>query len=631
MKWLFPIILGAILPLSSFAQVQDSIELKSVIVSAEKPSGIPALKSRELDSATLQLNQVQNLGTLLQNNSSVNIKSYGSNGIQTVTFRGMSASHTKIYVNGLDISPGSLGQSDLSIIPTFLFSGVSVKYGNTAFTEGPGAIGGGVMLSTNQGKLNAGTSLKAGFSIGSFGKKIFIAEHGFKSNNWESTTRYIYQTAENDYGYRNIAQDGSPTVSQTHANNSLHGFTHSANWTVNKANKLTFMFLGTVANRNLPSLMTDTKESQQSQKDELINTQLGWVNYGRKSKSNLVVGYSWSALNYEDNAANINSTTKNNRFQLREDYTYNLNQKWALNSTAILDYSTAINPNYTGNNYRAQGSVLVGMNGHLSNKWEVGAFIQPTVNNLDFVWLPMASVAFLPKGNRHMIFGVNVAQNSHFPTLNDLYWYPGGSPNLKPEMATNGELNFHVDGKIKKDLRWGFDAAGFVGNVDNWILWQPTDKAYWEAQNIKSVQHSGAEAFVGLHQNWVNWKLNFSGSYQYVKAINKGVENESLNKQLIYTPEHSANWLVGTNYKNIGLNVNYSYTGKRFTATDNSSYLPAYDIVNLTATYHLKLKVKHVFDFQFDVFNVLGKEYMSVAWRAMPGVNYLLTVRYGLN
>jgi len=613
------------------AQISDSIELKSVIISAEKPSGVPALKSVELDSLVLSINQVQNLGTLLQNNSAINIKSYGSSGIQTLTFRGMSASHTKVYVNGLDMSPSSLGQTDLSTLPTFLFSGVSVKYGNTAFTEGSGAIGGGVMLRTDTEKLSKGTSAKAGFSVGSFGKVVGFAEHGFKAEKWESVTRYIYQTAKSDFQYRNIAQPGSPTVNQTHASTSLHGFSHFGNWDLNDKNRVTLSVFGTFVNRDLPALMTDTKESVQTQKDALVNTQLGWVKYGNKSKSNLVVGYNWSSLNYVDEAANINSTTINNRFQARDDYTYNLSQNWALNSMFLLDYSTASNVNYSDKNDMLQGSVLIGANGHLSKKWEVGAFIQPTVNNGDFVLLPMASVAFLPTETKSMVIGFNIAQNAHFPTLNDLYWTPGGNPNLQPENATNAELNFHLDGRVKKDFSWELDAAGFYGEVQNWILWQPTDKAYWEAQNIKSVQHSGAEVFVGLHQKWANWKADFTGSYQYVKAINKEVENESLNKQLIYTPKHSANWLAGLSYKKIGLLVNYNLTGKRYITTDNSSYLPAYDIVNITATYSLKLKEKHVIDIQFDVNNVFGKEYMSVVWRAMPGVNYMLTVRYGFN
>ena len=212
-----------------------------------------------------------------------------------------------------------------------------------------------------------------------------------------------------------------------------------------------------------------------------------------------------------------------------------------------------------------------------------------------------------------------------------MYWVPGGNPELNPEIATNAELNFHMDGTIKKNLNWGFDITGFYGNVDNWILWQPTDKTYWEAQNIKTVEHSGGEFQVRLQRKWRNWNANFQGSYQYVRAINKEVADASVNKQLIYTPEHSANWLLGIQFRDFGLNTNYNFTGLRYISSDNTSYLPAYDLVNLGLTYQFKMRKKHVFNVQFDVNNVFNKEYMSVVWRAMPGTNYLFSIRYSLN
>jgi iron complex outermembrane receptor protein len=613
------------------AQIPDSIELKSVIVSTEKASGIPALKSVNLDSAILRMSESTNIGSILTKHSSITIKDYGPSGIQTPTFRGMSASHTKIYLNGLDISPGSLGQSDLSILPSFLFDEVSLKFGNSAFTEGPGAIGGGVLLQSKTSLSTEGSSAIAGITIGSFGSYGARFQYGYRTKKFQSITRYIYQKAKNNFEYRNIAQPESPTVTQEHAEKFLHGVSQSFKYVLNNKNQLTAMVLGSFSDRNLPALMTDTKSSTQNQNDKMLNMQLGWNHYGKNSKSNLVAGYSWSSLNYVDNQANINSTTINQRFQVREDYTLNINTKWALLSTAILDYSTAQNPSLSGNQDMLQSSVLIGFNGHLSKKWEVGAFIQPTINRNDFELLPMASIAFLPTGKRSFVIGGNVAQNVHFPTLNDLYWTPGGNPNLEPESAMNGELSLHLDGIVKQELKWEFDVSGFYGNVDNWILWQPSDKAYWEAQNIKSVEHSGAETSLGLRRKLGNINLNFKGSYQFVNAINKGVEDESLNKQLIYTPKHSANWLLGVSHQNFWINTNYTFTGIRYITTSNSSYLPNYDLVNIVFGYNLKLSNGNKLDFQFDVNNVLNKEYMSVVYRAMPGINFQLNIRYCLS
>ena len=610
------------------AQKVDSIQLHSVIISAERPSGIPALKSVEIDSSILFQNQNTNLGAILTNHSTLTIKDYGPSGIQTPTFRGMSASHTKIYLNGLDISPGSLGQSDLSIIPSFLFDGVSLKFGNTAFTEGPGAIGGGVMLKSKPQLSYSGSSLAAGFSTGSFGNRAFNFQYGYKTSKIQSVTRYIFQKAENNFKYRNIAQPQHPVVKQEHADRDLHGLSQSINYNLNHKNQIGLVVLGTISRRNLPALMTDTKGSKQSQEDGIVNTQLSWKHYGENYNSNLVAGYMWSTLTYKDEATNTNAITINQRVQLRENYTQNLSKKWAVKSTLLLDYSTAENVNLKGQNNQFQSSVLVGFNGHLTKKWELGAFIQPTLNNVDFELLPMLSLAFLPTSKKNIIIGFNIAQNVHFPTLNDLYWMPGGNPELESEKSTNAEINLQLKGLIGEGLNWKFDVSSFYGMVDNWILWQPSNKGYWEPQNVKQVEHSGAETSIGFSKKVGTWDLNFNGSYQFVNAVNKGVVDETLNKQLIYTPKHTAQWLLGVKRGQYWANVNYTFTDKRYITTSNSTYLPAYDLVNFSAGFQLDLTPEDVFSIQFDVNNVLNKEYMSVAYRAMPGINYLITLKY---
>ncbi len=630
MKGVIGIVLCCIFPVIGISQIQDSIQLHSVIVSAERTSGIPGLKSVEIDSSVIAFTQIQNLGTLLQNQSSINIKTYGSTGIQTPSFRGMSSSHTKVYVNGLDVSPGSLGQNDLSIFPVFLFSGVAIKYGNSAYTEGIGAIGGGILLETNSSSVQK-FNLVTGFSLGSFGKKIANFELGFKKGKWGSVSRFVYQEAKNDFEYVNEAQRGYPIEKQTHAENSLNGFSQNFTYDVNSKNQIWAMVLGTFSKRDLPKYMTSLAESQQSQKDDIVTSQLGWKNFGEKSKSQMVMGYNWSSLNYTDSASNIYSTTVNQKIQFRENYDLNLNANWALNTRLNIEYASADNLNYTGSNQMFQTSLLAGVNGHLTSKWELGAFIQPTVSRDQFVWLPMVSLAFLPTSNKHLVIGLNVSQNAHFPTLNDLYWVPGGNPDLLPEMATNGELNVHLDKKFKKNYLFDMDVSGFYGNVDNWILWQPSNQAFWEAQNVKTVKHQGIETQIELAKNIQNWKLGISGSYQFVEATNENVSDASLGKQLIYTPKNSGNGRVSIGYKKIGLNVVYNYTGIRYLTTDNSSYLPSYNVLDLVFQYHIDWANKHRINVQIDINNVLNAEYMSVAWLPMLGINYLLSVRYTLN
>jgi iron complex outermembrane receptor protein len=207
---------------------------------------------------------------------------------------------------------------------------------------------------------------------------------------------------------------------------------------------------------------------------------------------------------------------------------------------------------------------------------------------------------------------------------------PGGNPELEAEKSVNGELNVHSEGGLfkNKDIRYELEASAFYGQVDNWILWQPTDKSYWEAQNIKSVEHSGMDASLILQKKFKKWKWKFQSSYQFVSAVNKGVVDESLDKQLIYTPKHMGNWMLRAHYKRLWVQANYTYTGIRYITTSNSSYLPSYDLINMSAGTEFITKKNKRFSVQLDVNNILGKEYMSVVYRAMPGASFQLSVKY---
>ena len=617
-----------LLNLNAFSQKSDSIQLEEVEIIAIKTYKIPALQSQKISDKILQTSSTQSIGEVLKNNSTVFIKDYGPSNIQTPTFRGMSASHTKIYVNGLDISPGSLGQSDLNILPSYLFDGVELKYGNTSFSEGPGAIGGGIMLSTNNTGRGKGSAGNIGLSLGSFGAITAQGEYAFTGEKWRSVTRYIFQDAKNDFEYRNVAQKDFPTQTQEHGEKRQNGIMQSLMYSPNWKNFFDVMILGTFTDRNLPALMTSTSPSKETQNDNLFTAQLGWKNYIPQGMSKLVVGYTHNKLHYQDPDAGINSTTINQRIQVREDFVKKWNDKWSSKVMGLFEYSEANNPNYGGKANMIQGSVLAGVKGNPLKKWEFGVYIQPTWNNDDFELIPMASLAFMPLGNGNLTFGLNVSKNAHFPTLNDLYWFPGGNPDLQPEKSTSGEFNIHNEGGLFKWLQYEVEIATFMGTVDNWILWQPTDKSYWEAQNIKSVDHSGVDASLKLSKKWKNWNATFQSSYQFVNAINKDVEDESLNKQLIYTPQNIANWLFRVDYKNYWIQSNYTFTGIRYITTSNSAYLPSYDLVNLSVGLNLYMIRTGKILLQFDVNNVFGKEYMSVAYRSMPGTNFNFSLKY---
>ena len=122
------------------------------------------------------------LATLLLNESSIFIKSYGAGSLATTSFRGGNATHTAVLWNGFNLNSPSNGQLDLSIIPNTISNKVSIQFGGSSALWGSGAVGGTILLNNNI-KFNEGLTIVASLSAGSFddySQQIYVQQSNAK-------------------------------------------------------------------------------------------------------------------------------------------------------------------------------------------------------------------------------------------------------------------------------------------------------------------------------------------------------------------------------------------------------------------------------------------------------------------
>jgi vitamin B12 transporter len=203
----------------------------------------------------------------------------------------------------------------------------------------------------------------------------------------------------------------------------------------------------------------------------------------------------------------------------------------------------------------------------------------------------------------------NVSTLYRVPTLNDLYWNPGGNPDLKPEEGLSEEVTLAASFKIRH-LKLSYDVTYFNRNVTNWIIWLPGDY-YWAPVNALKV--------------WSTLSVN----YTYTLSTNqkaKSENDESLNKQLIYCPVHQGALKLNLTYASWYVTYLQSYTGYRYTSSDNLEYLPGYSITKINAGKSFELK-KITASVGLSCNNVFDVAYQSVLWNAMPGRSYAVTVK----
>jgi iron complex outermembrane receptor protein len=208
--------------------------------------------------------------------------------------------------------------------------------------------------------------------------------------------------------------------------------------------------------------------------------------------------------------------------------------------------------------------------------------------------------------------------------MNDLYWQPGGNPDLKPEFGISTDV-FSGLKSNKKNTSFYLKINIFAQQITDWILWQPTEFHYWTAMNIKQVFSRGFDAKISFfHKGKISYKI--ITNYALTKSTSQKTyyENDaSINKQLIYTPIHTATADIFIFTKNFDFSVSYIFTGKQFTNTANYDLftLPAYSLVNTSVTKNYKFAKKQTISISLYINNVFNKNYQAILFRPMPGRN----------
>jgi len=209
------------------------------------------------------------------------------------------------------------------------------------------------------------------------------------------------------------------------------------------------------------------------------------------------------------------------------------------------------------------------------------------------------------------------------PTLNELYWTPGGNPNLKPEQgyAIEGSLEYS---KIFKAFEFTFAGSLFRRDVGNWILWVPGSGANPEARNVQKVFSRGTDSKTSLYYKKEKFVAGIIANTSYVLSTVK--ENDlphdaSLDRQLIYTPRYIVTARLHLTYDRFSLFSSYQYCGYRFTTSDNSQWLVPYSTISARAAYHVTVS-DGSFDFFAAVYNLANNEYSVMSGRPMPWRNY---------
>jgi outer membrane cobalamin receptor len=237
---------------------------------------------------------------------------------------------------------------------------------------------------------------------------------------------------------------------------------------------------------------------------------------------------------------------------------------------------------------------------------------------------PYASITFKPFNNYDLRFRAFYKNIFRLPSFNDLYYARIGNANLRPEITNQYNIGITYALSPTKWLPlFSITADIFQNFVKDKIVAMPTKNLFnWTMVNLGKVDINGVDITAETSVNvFEKVGLTVGGTYTYQRALDiTNPDNGTYLHQIPYTPRVSGSgkFAIQTPW----LDVNYSllWSGKRYALFQNypENRLPAYSEHNISLSRDIKISDK-IISVNFEILNLLNKNYAIVKWFPMPG------------
>ena len=428
---------------------------------------------------------------------------------------------------------------------------------------------------------------------------------------------------ENDFPYRTLNRE----VRQNNAAISAGTVMQDFYWLPHRYHRLSAHFWYDDFDREIqPHLQDFDNEDQLDYKN--WRGIVKWNFQGPRFRQDLALGYTRDRQLYNrDDRISVTRFHSSWRGQL------DFSPRFNITSQTRIDALTADVEAFQEPRQEVRSTKDVGLLWLPKDHWNIAVNASvPFLDNRFQTFSPLASGRKRVFANKQIALYLNgqFGRSFRFPTLNDLYWRPGGNPNLKPETAWNTESGISLE--LRK-IGLTTDVRYFNHQVDNWIIWIPGGRqvnddgsvsGFWYPTNIREVSAQGVEFMQDL--SWTNpdnkWgmQMDIQATYQNVRNKNQlNPLDRSQNRQLPYTPKWLWNATLNLQHQAWAFFVQSQYRSTRYVEANNElPGLEPYTLWAIGLQRGGKLG-KLQWQLQAQVANLLNTEYQTFENRAMPG------------
>lgn len=580
------------------------------------------------------INNFQNttLQQLLEMHSNVFVKNYGISTLSTISIRGSSAAQTQVNWHGVNINHAATGLTDFSTLAVSMFDHIDIQYSSSFKNT---SLSGSVNLDDSKPEFKRDFKMKAALGYESLQNISALASVLYSDQVVYNKTKIMVNHAQNMYSFYN--EDKDDIQSNKHAKSKQIGVMNDFAVNIRSKHVLSIYSWLQHTQREIPA----TTFEPFSAKDESISSFRNIFEFKPKGNDYYSTTSSLATLldhySYEDSTVHIQSKV----FTLTLPYSQTFHLKLNRNNNFYFKLMgrSSFMLNQSNNNLHTIGFNSSFTRENILKRIAVKLFVQKEISNI--FSLPMVySLSTNVKIKYGLDAYANLSSNYRMPTLNELYYNPGGNIDLKPEISRNIESGFNYT-KTYHQHSLLLGTAFYKRKVDQWIAWY--GNSILTPHNIQQVESKGFEMnlnydvilkkyqkpVVGYdiiligrkYPSYTTLKSSILYAYTLSTTQQSAIANDySIGKQIPYVPRYQFKMSVGFQHKNLEMHLVQTYTGYRFVTTDESQYLKPYAISTLWAAYHYRYQaLKGAINLRFN--NILNTAYQSIVGRVMPGRN----------
>ncbi|MFQ6613517.1 MAG: hypothetical protein ACE5D1_01615, partial [Fidelibacterota bacterium] len=477
----------------------------------------------------------------------VQLKSYGGPaGVLTLSMDGGPATHLKLLIDGFELTNPQNGLTDLSQLPLALI---------TTLNYIPSGPGNEAMSSDGALHLQTGiASSQALFSTGSYGHQSWSGSVSFRKRKIQGVVRLGSRRDDGNFPVTYRGQTGKRSNNdfrQRFFQGSLHGI-HNA------TRSSRFFGLWTGQDRGVAGLIYSPSQGRHTDHLLLVGWEHIFLTGTGVRKTQL--SYQGNRDRYDDPDLLIHSQHDNRKISLKWEDRQELNTIGSL-THRIETEDQILRSTDAGRRRRRTGLLVSRWDSPEKREFHLGfsgSILAADGYRREIQSQANAGIDF-PKpfsGSIQLTSG----KEARIPTFNELYWSPGGNPDLKPEHTRYTQLELSFTTRVLGSLRW----LAFSKTSYDLIQWTPRG-SLWQPVNIQKVARTGWKIRWSRTQPF----LHFSPSLTYgvVRAVNLS-SGEVYRKQLPYVPVHTGSLALTWSFRDWKVTVTRRYRGSMISRYD---------------------------------------------------------------